>query len=155
MLGSFSTPPHVVKADDSCTMSRYATVPESTVMGTYTVMCEVDVHHVVRESDTTNNVATSGPISFIVGDGGSDRDSSTVPTVDLLIEVPTDALVIGAGWLSVSSFSVLNNGTTATPANAPWYDAMLLSADDELDLVGDIVLHPPQVHALQLQAGDR
>ena len=71
--------------------------------------------------------------------------------VDLSVQVVPSSVLVGNSRVSVS-YSVWNNGTSASLARL-WYDALVLSLDDEYSPSVDFLLFPSREHSGALEPG--
>lgn len=113
--------------DGQVSFTAYPTISVQVQPGTYYLILEVDRYSYIYESEETNNMLVSGPITI------------TAPEVDL---VPVS---INAAATSVElddSFSVTvvtqNVGPDAVPEGMYWNDGVYLSVDESFDPAEDI-----------------
>lgn len=117
VVNSFNSLSTSLAVDGQYTANRTISLPSAPAGAQYLLVVTDDGHD-VRESTETNNVF-SIPISL----SGPDLTVTTATT-------PASAI---AGDTVSVTYTVANQGATATPANSYWYDYVYFSADNVLD----------------------
>ena len=110
---------------------RPLTIP-NVAAGTWYLLAVTDVFNFQGETDETNNVRASGPITI---------GPITIGAPDLVVTTvtaPSTAVVNGA---MAVSWTVTNQGSSEAPAD--WYDSLYLSQDQVLDGSDTVVTYEP------------
>lgn len=113
-------------AGETYTSSVQVTIPMWITPGTYYILVNADAINYVAETNESNNVLASGPITI------------TALNVDLApISMTPSATTVVSGDQFTIDVEVVNNGPDAIPASAGWSSVIYLSTDDTLDPAAD------------------
>ena len=118
----------------------------------YFVLCTADAGNVIPEDGSESNNARFTTTTIVLAAPPSNYSAPWVTQgTDVAVQLVPNSVLIGNSRVVVS-YSVWNNGTTATQATR-WYDALVLSLDDEYSPSVDFLLFPSREHVGALAPG--